>query len=146
MGFEVIGTVDIGRPVGDVFAFLSDFSNNPKWEKGLEEMEFTTPGPLAVGSKGRRVENMMGRDEGTFEITEFEQDKHVGLTFESQRFKGSGQYDLESIDAGTRLNYRFVGDAKGMVWKLLIPLMAPMIKRSGRKDFLRLKSLVEGGS
>ena len=88
----------------------------------------------------------MGRDEGVFEITEFEQDKHVGLKMESRRFSGTGQLDVESVDGGTRLSYRFGGNLKGMVWKLLTPLMMPMIKRSGNKDFRRLKGILESGS
>ena len=57
---EIRGTVEIGRPVEDVFAYLSDPTNNPKWESSAVEMELTTKGPLALGSKGRRVEKYRG--------------------------------------------------------------------------------------
>lgn len=70
---EIRGSVDIRRPVEEVFAYLSEPKNNLQWETGVVEMELTTEGPLAVGSKGRRVEKQMGTDEGTWEITE-----HVG--------------------------------------------------------------------
>ncbi len=62
---EVRGTIEIGRPVEEVFTFMSDPKNNLKWETGVVEMELTSEGPLALGSKGRRVDQQMGRDEGS---------------------------------------------------------------------------------
>ena len=102
---EIKGSVDVQRPVEEVFAYLTDPSNNLKWEKGVLEMELTSEGPVGVGSKGRRVENYMGRDEGTYEITEFETNKGFSFRFESEKFAGDGGYSLESAGDGTKLTY-----------------------------------------
>ena len=69
---EISGSLEIGRPAADVFAYLSDVKNNIEWESSVVEMELTSEGPIGVGSKGRRVEKFMGTEEGTWEITEFE--------------------------------------------------------------------------
>ena len=140
---ELKGSVDILRPVEDVFAYVSDPENNLQWETGVVEMKKTTEGPLAVGSKGRRVEKQMGTDEGTWEITEHVPNDTLAMTFESQRFTGSGGYKFEAIDGGTRLNYWFVGIPRKMLFKLLMPLMMPMIHRQIRKNFATLKGILE---
>jgi uncharacterized protein YndB with AHSA1/START domain len=42
-------TVTIRRPVRDVFAFLADFENVPKWNYAIVETEKTSPGPVGSG-------------------------------------------------------------------------------------------------
>ena len=49
-------------------------------------MELTSEGPVGVGSKGRRAQSFLGTDESTWEITEYEENKVVAITFESGRF------------------------------------------------------------
>ena len=141
--FEVSGSIDIGRPVVDVFAYLSDPTNNVKWESGVVEMELTSDGPVEVGSTGRRVEKYMGTDEGTWEVTEFQEPRSLAVSFESQKFIGDGRWDLEPIDAGTSLTYRFSGNAKNPLWRLLTPLMTPMVRRYIRRDYGTLKQILE---
>ena len=142
---EVRGSIDILSPVEDVFNYLSDPKNSLNWETGVVEMELTSEGPLGVGSKGRRVERHMGTDEGTWEITKYEPNKSVAMTFESQRFTGSGGWDFEAVDGGTRLTYWFVGNPKKALWKLFMPLMTPMIRSQIKKDYKKLKRLLESG-
>ena len=143
---ELRGSVDILRPVEDVFAFLSEPKNNLQWESGVVEMELTTEGPLGLGSKGRRVEKQLGTDKGTWEITEHVPNESLAMTFESQRFTGSGGYKVEATDGGTRLNYWFIGNPRNILFKLLVPLMKPMIHRQISKDFAKLKSILESSA
>ena len=140
---EIRGSVDILRPVEDVFAYVSEPENNLQWETGVVEMKKTSEGPLAVGSKGRRVEKQMGIDEGTWEITEHVPNDTLAMTFESQRFTGSGGYKFEATDGGTRLTYWFNGVPRKVLFKLLMPLMMPMIHRQIRKNFATLKGILE---
>ena len=143
---EMRGSVDILRPVEDVFAYLSDPKNNLQWETGVTEMELTSEGPLGVGSKGRRVETNAGRDEGNWEITEHVPNEAISMTFESQKFTGSGGYKLEAIDGGTRLNYWFIGNPRNILLKILVPLMKPMIHRQVRKNYATLKGILESSA
>lgn len=143
---EIRGTVDILRPVEDVFAFLSEPKNSLQWESGVVEMELTTDPPLRVGSKGRRVETRAGTDEGFWEITEHVPNETLAMTFESGKFTGSGGYNLEGIDGGTRLEYWFIGNPRQLLFTILMPLMKPMIHRQVRKDYAALKGVLESGT
>ena len=80
---EIQGSVEIGRSKEVVFAYMNEPKNYVKWESGVIEHELTSEGPVGVGSKGRRVQSFMGTDESTWEITEFEENKVVAVTFES---------------------------------------------------------------
>ena len=130
----------------DVFAYLSDPKNTLEWEAGVAVMELTTEPPLGVGSKGRRVEKNMGTDEGTWEITKHVPNESRAMIFESQRFTGSGGYELKATDGETRLDYWFIADPRKVLFKLLIPLMKPMIHRQIKKNYAKLKGILESSA
>ena len=43
-------SIVINRPVKEVFAFLSNFENWPKWSPGLLENKKTSDGPISRGT------------------------------------------------------------------------------------------------
>ncbi len=140
---EVRGSIDVRRPVEAVFDYMDDPKNNLEWETGVVEMELTTEGPVGVGSKGRRVENYMGRDEGVWEVTAYDKNRSVAITFDSEKFTGDGQWDMEAIDGGTRLSYRFSGTPKNLFFRMLMPFFTLMVRRQVRRDYETLKRILE---
>ena len=50
MAIRIDHSVEINRPSGEVFAYVSDLNNDPKWQQGLDEAKFTSEGPVAVGA------------------------------------------------------------------------------------------------
>ena len=140
---EIKGSLEILSPAEDVFAYATDPKKSVEWESAVVEMEQTSEGPLGVGSKGRRVEKTIGTDEYTWEVTEYEAGKTFTVNYDSQNFAGGGGFDLEAIEGGTRLAYRFRGNAKRTLFRLLAPLMMPIFRRQTKKDFNKLKEILE---
>ena len=136
-------SIDVQRTAADVFAYVNDVKNNVEWEKEVVEMEYTSEGPVGVGSTGRRVEKYMGTEESTWEITEYEENQRVGVAFASSKFQGDIRWDLEPIDDGTRVQFQMRGQAKGLVLKLIMPLFMPMMKRQVRRNFDTFKGILE---
>src|SRR4029453_9581804 len=48
-------TVMIRRPIADVFAFLADFENIPKWNYAIVETHKVSQGPIGVGTIYQQV-------------------------------------------------------------------------------------------
>jgi uncharacterized protein YndB with AHSA1/START domain len=44
-------SVTIDRPVPEVFAFLADLQNVPRWNDAITETRKTTPGRVEVGTR-----------------------------------------------------------------------------------------------
>jgi uncharacterized membrane protein len=42
---DVEDSIVINRPIGEVFAFVADQTNAPRWQNGLEQVRRTTDGP-----------------------------------------------------------------------------------------------------
>ena len=96
--------LEINRPVVDVFDFIVNVENAPKWQPAVIETRRLTAGPLRVGSQFREVAKMMGRRvETVCEIMEFEPDKRIGFAAtSSDPFTYQTTYALEPSGSGTR--------------------------------------------
>ena len=46
---RVVGSVDIDRPVGQVWAYVADYGNDPTWRGGVTRMRLSQPGPAQAG-------------------------------------------------------------------------------------------------
>ena len=74
IGFE--NTIRIDRPVDEIFAFLSDFENIPKWNYYVLEVRQLSESPIGVGTTYHQVRKT---DEQDFRITEFEPNHTVAV-------------------------------------------------------------------
>jgi hypothetical protein len=66
-------TVEIDRPIEEVFAFLADGTNDPKFSPRVLEIAKTTKGPPGVGTVyASTVKDAGMKTKREFEFTEFE--------------------------------------------------------------------------
>ena len=73
---EFENTIHIDRPVDEVFAFLSDFENIPKWNYYVLEVRQLSESPIGVGTTYHQVRKS---DEQDFQIIEFEPNHSVAV-------------------------------------------------------------------
>ena len=136
-------SVQLARPVDQVFAFLADPRNLPTWQSDLIEIEQLTEGPLSAGSHIREVRRMGQRQsENRAEVQVFEPNQRLVLKTTTQP-QVTVSYWLEADNGQTRLKYQFVMLTTGIM-RLLEPLIAGAIKKQSDQDFEKLKHLLEG--
>jgi uncharacterized protein YndB with AHSA1/START domain len=143
----VLLSVAILRPVGDVFAVLTDVGNAARWSSALEE-QLITPGPLRVGSRRRAVvPTVAGRTmENEMELTEFVPDRRLAMRGVSGfPFPVRILAELEPAEGGAMLRWTTYLEPSGIA-KMLGPVLAASYKRSFTKDLARLKSMMESGA
>jgi uncharacterized membrane protein len=73
---EFENTIHIDRPVDEVFAFLSDFENIPKWNYYVLEVRQLSKNPIGVGTTYHQIRKT---DEQDFRIIEFEPNHTVAV-------------------------------------------------------------------
>jgi uncharacterized protein YndB with AHSA1/START domain len=138
-------TTVIDRPIDQVFAFLADGTNDPKFSPRVLEIAKTTDGPTGVGTVyASTVKDAGVKTKREFEITEFEAPTRIRWKELSKNSitVPDGGYDLVPDGDGTRvtLHNSFEGHGFG---KLIAPL-ALRAARKGADDFGRaIKSAVE---
>jgi carbon monoxide dehydrogenase subunit G len=126
-------TIEIARTPEDVFAYLTDVSNLPAWQSGVRS---------ATEREGRIEESrsLLGRElHTTLEIVEQEPPRLFTLRALDSPIPFSVRHELEPAAGGTRLTVTAEGDVPGFA----AGLMARRAERQLRKDFERLKRILE---
>jgi uncharacterized membrane protein len=139
---KVETTVHINRPPQEVFAYLSNFENNPKWQSGMREARFTSEEPLRLGSTYEQVASFLGRPVlSTFEVITYESGQMVKATSTSGSFPITFTRMVAAEEEGTRVTAVIEGDASGF-FKLAEPLLARFVQRSVGNDYANLKKIL----
>jgi len=138
-------TVLIDRPIDEVFAFLANGENDPKFSPRVLEIARTTDGPAGVGTVyASTVKDAGMKTKREFRITEFEPPTRIRWTEQSKNvvMAPEGGYDLAPEGDGTRVRIYNVLEGRG-IGKLLAPLALRAARRSA-PDFGRaIKAAVE---
>ena len=128
---------EIPQAAQEVFAFFSDASNNPKWQKGMVSCAWTSDGPIDVGSTYEQVAGFMGKEiRSTFEVTTFEPGRRIVIDTIESTFPIHVDRTVEPIDAESCRVSATISGGPGGVMKLLAPLTDKMAKRSDDYDRL----------
>jgi polyketide cyclase/dehydrase/lipid transport protein len=100
MANEFTGSAVVDRPVNEVFEFLADGTNDPKFSPRVQEIKKTTDGPVGVGTVFEsRVKDAGMTTSRKFELTEFEVPTKIRWTERSSNMVTvpDGGYDLEAV-------------------------------------------------
>ena len=128
--------VDIDRSPEDVYAYLIDVSNLPTWQSGVYSAR-------REGSQIHESRHMLGRElSTTLEIEEEDPPRVFALRAVNSPVPFSVRHELEPSGGGTRLTDTGEGDA-GMLPGFAAGIMARRAEKQFRKDFERLKKLLE---
>src|SRR5215467_13253741 len=123
-------SIEIHRPVEAVFAFVSDFRNEPQWRKSVTAKEFrvTPDGPPAVGTQVTAVASILGvRLEMTSQITALEPNWSCSIKGSSGPAQLSATWRFEAVGESTRLSGTFQAEPGGL-FKMAGPLLASQAK------------------
>lgn len=146
MAGQFEGTTEINRPIAEVFAFLAEGTNDPKFSPRVQKIDKITEGEVGVGTvfaSTVRDAGMTTRRE--FRITELVEPTRIRWAEQSKNIvtAAEGGYDLEAVgDDRTKLRIfnRLEGHGIGK-------LIAGLALRAARKDAPafadRIKTAVE---
>lgn len=139
-----LGTsIRIERPADQVFAYLAEMSNNPVWQSGMVSCEWTSEPPVGVGSTYAQEARFMGRPvRTTFRVTAYDPPRHIRIESIISDFPIQVSRTVEPDGDGCVVRAQVTGGPTG-VMGLLMPLMAPLAKRSIRRDYAALKAQLE---
>jgi uncharacterized protein YndB with AHSA1/START domain len=134
-------TVIIRRPVEEVFAFLADFENVPKWNGAIVETTKTSPGPVGVGTTYQQTRSVPTRSEERFEVTAFEPPRRLEVQGQIGPFRARISYLLEPTGSGTRLRNAVDLGSSGPL-TLAAPLVTSRVKHAVAANLDTLEQLL----
>jgi carbon monoxide dehydrogenase subunit G len=139
------GTTVIDRPIEEVFNFLADGTNDPKFSPRVLEIAKTTDGPVGVGTVFKSTVKDAGvKTNREFEITEFEPSTRIRWAERSknQVTAPEGGYDRAPEGSGTRVTVYNVLEGHG-VGKLFAPLALRSARKGADQFAQAIKAAVE---
>ncbi len=146
MAGQFEATVEINRPVEDVFAFLADGENDPRFSPRVQKMTKKTDGPTTVGTVyASTVKDAGLTTQREFRITEFVPPTRIRWAELSKNLVTAkeGGYDLESTGPGTtRLRVYNMLEGHG-VGKALAGLALSAARKDADAFAGRIKTAVE---
>ena len=135
----------IDRLVQDVWNYLTDISNMPRWEDSGAVWKQMSQGPIQVGTPIQSSITALGR-RVTFDlrVTEFEPNRIFSVEAVAGRTKGTKvSYLLEPVETGqTRLSRVTDAQFHGIA-RVLQPFVGPITKRTGDLEARNLKRILE---
>jgi uncharacterized protein YndB with AHSA1/START domain len=135
-------SVTIERPIADVFAFIADGDQCPKWRSGVLDIRRVS-GDGVGGRYAQGVRGPMGRRVAAdFEITAYEPNRRIEFQTIAGPVRPHGRYDFEVLDGGTRLTFS-LDAALGGLRKLLMGNMVQQTMEAEVAALDNVKRLLE---
>lgn len=110
----------------EVFAFLADVGNLPRWQAGVTRAEQTSPGPMAVGSTARVDRRLLGQEVGAdLRVTRLEPGRELVLTTDAAGLHVDASITLEPLDdARCRVTFGMAMEASSVFMKPVEAMVA----------------------
>jgi ribosome-associated toxin RatA of RatAB toxin-antitoxin module len=144
----IVHSVEISRPPGDVFAFVTDVPRFTDWQEGLVSARRDGDGPMTVGSRAAMTRRIGGRERTvTTQVTEHNPPRDYAFRGIDGPIRPSGKGTVEPVGDGTRSRVTFELDFEGHgLGKLLLPIVRRRARRDLPKSHQNLKRQLERGA
>lgn len=146
---KVEHSIVINKPVEQVWNFLTEFRNTPKWDIGVLETKQISEGPAGLGTTFQNIGPFLGRNSvREYKVTEYEPNKKVAVKLITQeKFirEAEVSYTFNPAKNGTILTFTGRIEFSGF-FKLIQPILLKRAKRDGQGDLDNLKRLIEAQS
>lgn len=137
--------LEINRPVADVFSFISNFENMPKWNYFVLEVRKLSEGSIGLNTTFRQVRKT---DTQEYKITEFEPNRRVTIETLSPYSKLIMRFTFEQADNNHNNHNTLLADE----WELdtgkpafIERLAGGNVKSAVAENLQKLKRLLETG-
>ena len=137
--------VSIARPVADVFAYVADGLNGPRWRPGVLDVALVSGSGVGAvykqgvrGPGGRRID-------ADYRVTAFEPNRRLAFEAIAGPVRPTGEYRFEATDGSTRLTFTLQAELGG-IKKLL---MGGAVQRTMDAEVAateRLKTILEASA
>ena len=134
----------IARSAEEVFSYVTDPDNAPKWLPGVTGLEMITEGPLSAGTRlreSRRVGERAG--DVDIEIVAHEPPSLYTTRFVQGGYEATYEYTFEVEEEGTKVVLACTVAGRGLS-KLMAPIVALAMRRQDKGQLKALKEVLEG--
>jgi Polyketide cyclase / dehydrase and lipid transport len=141
---RIAGELVINRPVDEVFDFVADERNEPRYNPRIRRAEKLSPGPIGRGTRFRAEAVTRGRTVGmTIDYTAYERPRQLGSSIHMAAADILGTLRFDPVPDGTRMSWSWEMRLRGL-YRLLTPIIVGAGRRQEQANWAGLKRFLEG--
>jgi uncharacterized protein YndB with AHSA1/START domain len=140
---RIESSIHIDRPRDEVFEFLTNVENLPKWHSGVIRSKPSTSGPVRLGSQFSEVVKVGPWTlDALCTVTDIRTNERFAFQMTSSGpLDCDARFGLQLAARGTRLMIDGTARLKG-IWRLLQPLVAEELRNETRKELEAIRRLL----
>ena len=135
-------TVEIERPIDDVFTYLSDLEHVPEWNWAVTATRKISEGQIGVGTEYLQARSVPEPTTETLRITAFEPPRTIAIEGTLGPFPARIGYRLQGVDGRTTVVNEVELDPPGIA-RLVAPIASRRIQNSVADYLHVLRTLLE---
>jgi|SRR5450631_3782801 uncharacterized protein YndB with AHSA1/START domain len=143
----ITSSVEIKRSPQDVFLYVADPTQRPKWQDAIEHIEVVLTTPEGVGTQARETRRIQGSSRTfTWQVTEYDPGRRYALRGIDGPVRARVLMNMTPVDEGakTRVTIEIAFEGVGM-GKILAPLARRGASKEVGLDGEHLKKQLEAG-
>jgi hypothetical protein len=145
MSKRVEGEIVINRPVDEVFDFVADECNEPRYNPHMLRAEQISEAATGLGTRFRTDLRTMGQTMTMIvEFTACERPRRLASVTRSSMMQTEGALTFDPVAGGTRMRWSWEVRPRGVL-KMIAPLVGVIGRRQERRVWGNLKRLLESG-
>jgi uncharacterized protein YndB with AHSA1/START domain len=142
---EVTGEIVIDRPVDEVFDFVANEENEPRYNPHMRLAEKISEGATGSATRFRTELRTMGRTMPMIvEFTAYERPRRLASVTRSSMMQTEGALTFDPVAGGTRMRWSWDLEPHGVL-RFVGPIVAGMGRRQERRIWTSMKHLLEAG-
>ncbi len=137
-------SIEINKPVEEVWNLFHDETQMDKWLMGFDSMELIEGKEREVGSKYKLYFDENGKKIEMIEtITAFEPNKVFANTMNTEMMNTETTMHFSSLPIGTKIEVESIFIADGVVANLMVRMGLSYIENRYKQSYQKLKELAE---
>jgi len=142
----ITASVDIERPVGEVFEHATCLRSCVRWMTSMSGAEKISDGNVGVGTRYRHKIKFMGIEVETRPaVRRYEPPFDLAFGDEEAMVPYETRFHFEEIPGGTRFTVTSESEPKGLINGIARPLLDKAFSRQMQNDLFSLKEMLEAG-
>ena len=126
-------TIEVPRPIDEVFAYASNFGNAAQWDPGVADSRKASTGPIGIGTAFElRVRFGPRSIPMTYIVREYDPPKRVLLEGKGDSVHALDDIGFAATPHGTRITYRADISLLG-AFSIVEPLLKGVLDSVGKK-------------
>ena len=140
---HIEGDIFIKRSVEDVFDFVADERNEPRYNPRMLRVKKITTGPIGLGTRFHgETRTRRKTTEMTIEWTAYERPNRLGSSTHLATMEIDGTLTFDAVPDGTHMRWSWELQTRGFL-KLMAPIFVRIGRRQERTVWTNLRELLE---